>query len=261
MVLCERADHMSPLTRRRSAVSGDAECTEPPAPQDAGATADGDEEIEDLLYALMTRKEVSVGWKDTSIPHLLGYGSLLYVVEQLLMYPSDLLKTRLQVDLRPDSKLSRDWWTLCKHIYKQEGWLGFFRGFAFNTYGGIPGQLAYLVTYNCVKEKVENFTGESPFAPLVAGAMAEGLTAGFWVPLDVIVQRIQIQGGLPPGWRGDAWGAGTGRQPVFKGALGVIKDVVREDGLAGLWRGMGAHLVSFMPQAAIWSAVICMRQR
>jgi hypothetical protein len=68
---------------------------------------DDDEEIEDLLYSLLTRKEVSVGWKDTSVPHLLGYGSLLYVVEQLLMYPSDLLKTRLQVDLRPDSNISK----------------------------------------------------------------------------------------------------------------------------------------------------------
>jgi hypothetical protein len=105
-----------------------------------------------------SRKEVSVSWKDTSIPHLLGYGSVLYVVEQLLMYPSDLLKTRLQVDLRPESNLSKvqaslpacdacapcacmltnyfrgwrrdqDWWVLCKHIYKHEGWRGFFRGF------------------------------------------------------------------------------------------------------------------------------------
>lgn len=43
-------------------------------------------------------------------------------------------------------------------------------------------------------------------------------------------------------------------RPAFKGALGVIKDVVREDGVVGLWRGMGAHLVSFMPQAAVWWA-------
>jgi len=47
--------------------------------------------------------------------------------------------------------------------------------------------------------------------------------------------------------------AAAGR-PVFKGALGVIKDVVREDGVLGLWRGMGAHLASFMPQAAVWWA-------
>ena len=48
--------------------------------------------------------------------------------------------------------------------------------------------------------------------------------------------------------------AGIPSRPVFKGALGVIKDVVREDGILGLWRGMGAHLVSFMPQAAVWWA-------
>jgi hypothetical protein len=80
-------------------------------PASSGASVDGaedeEDEIEDLLYSLLTRKEVSVGWKDTSVPHLLGYGSLLYVVEQLLMYPSDLLKTRLQVDLRPNSNLSK----------------------------------------------------------------------------------------------------------------------------------------------------------
>ena len=155
----------------------------------------------------------------------------------------------------------QDWWALCKHIHRHEGWHGFFRGFAFNTYGGIPGQLAFLITYNSCKEKVENVAGDSPVAPLVAGAMAEGLTAGFWVPLDVIVQRVQIQGGLPPGWNGGALGGAHvpsvqqgGFRPVFKGALGVIKDIVREDGVAGLWRGMGAHLVSFMPQAAIWWA-------
>ena len=286
-----------------------------------------EEEIDDLLYELLTRKEVSVGWKDTSIPHLLGYGSLLYVVEQLLMYPSDLLKTRLQADLRPDVNLSKvrgamrrvcmracecssaarncscetvqkidraspcscvrvhlcvhkrgsardgkthcqDWLALCKHIHRHEGWRGFFRGFALNAYGGIPDRLAFLITYNWCKDKVENVSGDSPLAPLFAGSMAAGLTAGFCVPLDVVVQRMQIQGGLPDAWNG---AGGIGAVPhstwpsvppsaqkhnsvVFKGALGVIKDVVREDGVLGFWRGMGAHLACVVPQAAIWWA-------
>ena len=88
--------------------AGDAgQCAAGRAPPGREEEGGEEEEIEDLLYALLTRKEVSVGWKDTSIPHLLGYGSILYVVEQLLMYPSDLLKTRLQVDLRPDVNLSK----------------------------------------------------------------------------------------------------------------------------------------------------------
>ena len=34
----------------------------------------------------------------------------------------------------------------------------------------------------------------------------------------------------------------------------VTRDIVLADGVPGLWRGMGAHLVSFMPQAAVWWA-------
>ncbi|EKX44055.1 mitochondrial carrier protein [Guillardia theta CCMP2712] len=215
-------------------------------------------EIEDLLYSIIARKEISVAWKDTSLPHLLGYGSALYIVEQLLMYPSDLLKTRLQVDLRPTNKLWKDWIVLCRHIYGREGMYGFFRGFGFNTFAGIPAQLAYLVTYNWCKEKVEGLGGEkwkeSPIAPLCAGALAEGLTSCFWVPLDVIVQKIQIQGGLPPSWEK---GSGPAHRPVgsqFKGALSVVKDVIKEDGVFGLWRGTGAHILAFVPQAAVWWA-------
>jgi hypothetical protein len=40
---------------------------------------------------------------------------------------------------------------------------------AFNTFGGIPGQLAFLITYNSCKEKVADIAGDSPIAPLVAG--------------------------------------------------------------------------------------------
>jgi len=158
---------------------------------------------------------------------------------------------------------------LCKHIHRHEGWHGFFRGFALNAYGGIPDRLAFLISYNWCKEKVENVSGDSPLAPLVAGSMAAGLTAGFCVPLDVVVQRMQIQGGLPAAWNG-AGGLGapvphstrpcappfaqSHESVVFKGALGVIKDVVREDGVLGFWRGMGAHLACVVPQAAIWWA-------
>jgi hypothetical protein len=177
-----------------------------------------DEDVEDLLMALLTRKEVSVAWKDTSLPHLVGYGSILYIVEQLLMYPSDLLKTRLQVsrtaprtrepnlplashacgvlsaaahprqvDMRHKTDLNKDWLRLCRHIRSTEGYRGFFRGFVFNTAAGIPAQIAYLVTYNWCKEAVENMGGkqwkESPIAPLCAGALAEGITSVVRAPL------------------------------------------------------------------------------
>lgn len=189
------------------------------------------------------------------------YGSVLYFVEQLLVYPSDLLKTRLQVDLRPNNKVWKDWLVLCQHIRKKEGYRGFFRGFTFNTVAGVPAQLVYLATYNWCKEWVEGLGGPawkaSPMAPLCAGALAEGLTSIVWVPLDVVVQKIQLQGGLPEHWESKAKAQNQFAQQIggaFKGPWEVTREVVKEDGVLGLWRGFGAHLVAFCPQAAIWWA-------
>ncbi|KAJ1472852.1 mitochondrial carrier domain-containing protein, partial [Baffinella frigidus] len=192
------------------------------------------------VMALLTRKEASVPWKDLSIKPLFGYGSALYFVEQALSHPSNLLKTRLQVDMRVTTDLRYDWLHLCRHIRKTEGYRGFFRGFWFNTSAGIPAQLAYLVTYNWCKERVENLGGpewkDSAVAPLCAGALAETITSVFWVPLDVVTQKLQIQevGG------------------TFQSPIQVARGIIEADGARGLWRGMGAHLVAFVPQAAVW---------
>jgi len=229
-----------------------------------GDHAEDDEEepdIEDLVSSILSRKEVSVAWKDTSVPHLIVYGSLLYFVEQLLVYPSDLLKTRLQVDLRLNNKVWKDWLVLCEHIRAKEGYKGFFRGFTFNTVAGVPAQIVYLATYNWCKEWVEGLGGPawkaSPMAPLCAGALAEGLTSVVWVPLDVVVQKIQLQGGLPDQWESKAKSRNKFAVHIggpFRSPWQVTQDVIKEDGVRGLWRGFGAHLIAFCPQAAIWWA-------
>ena len=220
-----------------------------------------DDDFGSAMYAALRRKEVSVPWRDTSLPHLLCFGSVLYVAEQLLMYPSDLVKTRLQIDTRPGTKLWRETSVLFRHILKREGPRGLFRGFAFGTFGGIPPQLVFLVTYNSCKEKVEQVGGQRchdlGIAPLIAGAAAEAVTAVFWVPIDIIVQRLQIQGGLPPGWAQNnafvkRWATPTDGKP--RRALDVIRQILRQDGPFGLWRGLGAHMSFFIPQTGIWWA-------
>jgi hypothetical protein len=36
--------------------------------------------------------------------------------------------------------------------------------------------------------------------------------------------------------------------------LDIAKEIIREDGVLGLWRGLGAHFCSFVPQTGIWWA-------
>ena len=221
------------------------------------------EDISSAVLAVLRRKEVSVSWKDTSLPHMMVYGSALYVVEQAMMYPSDLLKTRLQIDTRADTKLWREMRALFKHIIKVEGFRGLYRGFRFSTLGGIPPQLICLVIYNWCKEKVEDLGGKRwhdlGIAPLIAGALSEGITAIFWVPMDIIVQRLQIQGALEckTGWEREnsfvrRWAIPTGMH--VRTPLEIAKEILREDGVFGLWRGLGAHYCQFVPQTGIWWA-------
>ena len=225
--------------------------------------ADESPDIGSVVRAVLRRKEVSVAWKDTSFPHLMMYGSALYVVEQSMMYPSELLKTRLQIDTRPGTKLWREMGALFNHILKVEGMRGLYRGFQFSTLGGIPPQLICLVIYNWCKEKVEMLGGkwcnDLGIAPLIAGGLSEGITAVFWVPIDIIVQRLQIQGALESktGWEKQnsfvrRWAIPFGRRP--RSPLEIAKEIIRDDGVFGLWRGLGAHFCSFVPQTAIWWA-------
>jgi hypothetical protein len=195
-------------------------------------------DLGDLLVSVLQRKEVSIAWRDISLPKMIGYGSALYAVEQTAVYPSELLRTRLQIDTRPKVKLWKEMIVLCKHIYKKDGVRGFFRGYRFSTLAGIPPQLGYLITYNSCKEYVEGLGGDRwkqlGIAPMVAGAMAEGLTAVVWVPLDITVQRLQIQGGLPPSWEQSnsftkRWAPpANGKERT---AFHIIKEMWREDGI------------------------------
>ncbi len=202
------------------------------------AIVEDDADIGDLLVSVLQRKEVSVAWRDISLPKMIGYGSALYGVEQLAVYPSELLRTRLQIDTRPKVKLWKEMVVLVKHILKKDGIRGFFRGFRFSTMAGIPPQIGYLITYNSCKEYVEGLGGdrwkELGIAPMIGGAMAEGLTAVVWVPLDITVQRLQIQGGLPPSW--EQSNSFTQRwAPPANGkerrAIDIIKEMWREDGI------------------------------
>ena len=48
-------------------------------------------------------------------------------------------------------------------------------------------QLLFLTTYSSSKELMEKRGGGS-MAPFAAGMIAEGVTAAFWVPLDIVIQ-------------------------------------------------------------------------
>ena len=76
-----------------------------------------------------------------------------------------------------------------------------------------------------------------------AGLMAESFSCVLWVPIDVIKERMQIQGPT-------ATGETVGVQ--YKGAVDAIGIIAKTEGLRGLYKGYGATLLSFGPYSALY---------
>jgi solute carrier family 25 folate transporter 32 len=102
--------------------------------------------------------------------------------------------------------------------------------------------------------KLESFCmgrSDSTFNAL-AGA-AGGFTSGVVTcPLDVIKTKLQAQGGFR------AQQANTSKTPtniVYRGMLGTAKIIWREEGIRGMYRGLGPIILGYLPTWAVWFTV------
>lgn len=86
----------------------------------------------------------------------------------------------------------------------------------------------------------------APFCGASAG-VASGIVT---CPLDVIKTKLQAQGGFAQ--RG---GPAVEAKAAYRGMLGTGKMILREDGLRGLYQGLGPMLLGYLPTWAVYLAV------
>ena len=145
----------------------------------------------------------------------------------------DTIKARLQAEAA-QSASSRSTLSL-KSLY---------RGVGAALIGGVPATCIYLTSYEMSKGWLPSypFFQQSPFCVYFAsGMIAEALSCIVFVPTDVIKERLQVQGKtLSYGYRG-SWDA--------------LQQIVRQEGLRGLFKGYGASLLSFGPFSALYFAI------
>lgn len=86
----------------------------------------------------------------------------------------------------------------------------------------------------------------------IAGA-AGGFTSGVVTcPLDVIKTKLQAQGGFRA-----AQGPATQARPavIYNGMLGTARVIWKEEGLRGMYRGLGPIILGYLPTWAVWFTV------
>ncbi|ORY65533.1 mitochondrial carrier protein [Pseudomassariella vexata] len=91
---------------------------------------------------------------------------------------------------------------------------------------------------------------ESQFNAL-SGAVG-GFTSGVVTcPLDVIKTKLQAQGGFLT----VAKGRHVGHHKVYEGLLGTGRVIWREEGIRGMYRGLGPIVMGYLPTWAVWFTV------
>lgn len=84
----------------------------------------------------------------------------------------------------------------------------------------------------------------------IAGAVGGFASGVVSCPLDVIKTKLQAQGGFRP--QGNLQAS---NHPVYSGMLGTAKVIWREEGIRGMYRGLGPIILGYLPTWAVWFTV------
>ena len=129
-------------------------------------------------------------------------------------------------------------------IMQREGVRGFYRGLGIATVGSAPGVGTYMCTYEQSKKVLGSALGTpeegSAVVHLCSGFGAETVSCVFWVPIDVVKERLQVQ---HPEVKGR-----------YSGSWDGLQTILRNEGVAGLYKGYLSTLASFGPYSAVYFA-------
>jgi hypothetical protein len=180
-------------------------------------------------------------------------GSAGALVANAMVYPLDIVKTRLQVQVKRNEKDTHidaaDYvhynGTLhaIQHIIQDEGVSGLFTGISGSLLGVVSTNFAYFYCYGMVrtlyqKRIAKNDLPAGTAVELAMGAVAGALAQLLTIPVSVVTTRQQTQ------LRGEK-----------KTMLATAKEIIDgPEGIPGLWRGIKASMVLVVNPAITYGA-------
>ncbi|KAI2626662.1 mitochondrial carrier [Hypoxylon sp. NC1633] len=177
-------------------------------------------------------------------------GSTGAVLANALVYPLDIVKTRLQVQVKrkPGESIAHtdphyaSTWDAITKIVAEDGILGLYAGMSGALLGVASTNFAYFYWYSFVRELYFKYqkvpAPPSTAVELILGAIAGAVAQLCTIPVAVVTTRQQTQS-----------------KADRKGLLDTAREVIHgEDGVFGLWRGLKASLVLVVNPAITYGA-------
>ncbi|KAK7260871.1 hypothetical protein RIF29_27170 [Crotalaria pallida] len=170
------------------------------------------------------------------IPPSLIAGACAGVSSTICTYPLELLKTRLTIqrgvyDGLLDAFLK---------IIQEEGPGELYRGLAPSLIGVIPYAATNYFAYDTLRKAYRKFSKKEKIGnieTLLIGSAAGAISSTATFPLEVARKHMQV-------------GALSGRQ-VYKNVIHALATILEQEGIQGLYRGLGPSCMKLVPAAGI----------
>ncbi|KAL4581959.1 hypothetical protein LXL04_006493 [Taraxacum kok-saghyz] len=197
--------------------------------------------------------QTEINWDKLDKTKFYVVGAGIFTGLTVALYPISVVKTRMQVATKDSVEKSA--FAVIRGLLKTEGVPGLYRGFGTVITGAVPARIIFLTALETTKvaafKMVEPFKLSDPTKAAIANGLA-GMTAslcsqGVFVPIDVISQRLMVQG-----YSGHA---------TYNGGIDVARKVLKQDGFRGLYRGFGLSVMTYSPSSAVWWASYGSSQR
>lgn len=170
-------------------------------------------------------------------PQRMAAGALAGATAQAVIYPLELVKTRLAVC--PGHHYHGIVDTIRK-VWAQEGWRAFYRGMLPSMLGILPYAGVDITAFELLKEALlDEYDGAPPPHMILGAGMVSSSVAQFCAyPLALVRTRLQAQG--------------MGGQPSkYTGMVDVVTKTYRNEGIRGLYKGSLTNLAKLAPAAGI----------
>ncbi|KAF8979656.1 hypothetical protein BGZ46_005181 [Entomortierella lignicola] len=195
--------------------------------------------VESSIAMPSPQKKVTLG--PANVVAYMFQGTGVFMCLDVVAWPMEVARTRMQAskDNRPQStfKLLRD-------IARTEGPTKLFRGLGPFLLTSLPSQFLYLGVYEHATTVIErNFpdrhNSNSAMREVAvagtAGFLAEAISAGLYVPTDIISQRLRVQS--------------ESKGSAHLTSIDIFKSIYRTDGIRGYYQGFVATLLAFTPSS------------
>jgi len=196
------------------------------------------------VYA-KSKKALSKGYlsSDSKLTHICS-GAAAGFVTHTFTAPIWFVKTRLQLDAKTEKT---NMWRCIASIYKQYGFLGFYRGLS-ASYFGISETVIHFVIYEHAKKRLrvyrqhtgleKNLTGHNIFSDfMIAAGFSKTVASIIAYPHEVVRTRLRQE-------------EVNGRRK-YKSFFQTLSLIFREEGRKGLYAGLGTQLVRQVPNSSI----------